>query len=135
MKKLSILIILLFSLAAFAQEPVKYASAASVLDNVAAAIRSNDSRELAKYFNNTIEVSLLDQEGTYSKGQAEMIIKNFFAKNPAISFVVNQKGSSAGGAQFLIGSYKSGAAVLRTYVLLKPNAGQLLIQQIQFEAD
>ena len=135
MKYISILLILLSFLTTRATEKLKVENVEGILENVASAIRNNDSRELARYFNSTLEVSLFDKEGTYSKVQAEMIIKNFFIKYPSTSFVVNQKGSSEGGSQFLIGSYKAGNKVFRTYVYLKPVSGQLLIQQLQFEDD
>jgi hypothetical protein len=62
-------------------------------------------------------------------------MKNFFAKSAPVSFSVNQKGNSAGGAQFLIGTYKTKTETLNVYILLKPVNNQLLIQQMRFEAD
>lgn len=135
MKYISILLILLLFLTVRATEPIKASEGPGILDNVASAIRNNDSRELARYFNTTLEVSLFDKEGTYSRVQAEMIVKNFFIKYPSSSFIIDRQGSSAGGSQFLIGSYKTGNKVFRTYVFLKPVSGQLLIQQLQFEDD
>jgi len=108
---------------------------AGVLESVAAAIRSGNSRELAKYFSSSVEVSLTEKDGSFSKAQAEMVMKDFFAKNPPVSFTVNQQGSSTGGSQFMIGSYKCGSKVFRTYLLFKPVNGQLFIQQIEFETD
>jgi hypothetical protein len=106
-----------------------------ISENIAAAIRTGNSKSLAMYFNTTLEISLPGKEGTFSKVQAEMVMKDFFSKNPPTAFDVNQKGTSSGGSQFIIGTYKSNNKVYKTYFLLKPVEGQLLIQQLQFEVN
>ena len=105
------------------------------VENITAAIKAGNSSELAKYFGPTLEIILPGSDGAFSKAQAEMIMKNFFAKSAPVSFVVNQKGNSAGGAQFIIGTYKSKSETLNVYILLKPVSNQLMIQQMHFEAD
>ena len=104
-------------------------------EDIAAAIKAGNSKDLAKYFGPTLEVILPGSEGSFSKAQAEMIMKDFFAKSAPVSFVVNQKGNSAGGAQFIIGTYKNKNEKLNVYILLKPVTNQLMIQQMHFEAD
>jgi len=105
------------------------------VESITAAIKAGNSSELAKYFGPTLEIILPGSDGAFSKAQAEMIMKNFFAKSAPVSFVVNQKGNSAGGAQFIIGTYKSKSETLNVYILLKPVSNQLMIQQMHFEAD
>jgi hypothetical protein len=104
-------------------------------ENIAAAIKAGNSKELAQYFGPTVEIILPGVDGGFSKAQAEMIMKDFFAKSAPVAFAVNQKGNSAGGAQFIIGTYKSKTETLNVYILLKPVSNQLLIQQIHFETD
>lgn len=102
-------------------------------ESVAAAIKAGNSGELAKYFNNTVEIQIPGNEGTFSKNQAEMIMKEFFTKNPPAAYSTNQQGSSKGGSQFMIGTYKSGKLVFHVYILIKPIEGKMLIQQLHFE--
>jgi hypothetical protein len=106
-----------------------------ITENIAAALRAGNAKILASYFNSTIEITLPEKEGTFSKAQAEMVMKDFFSKNPPTSFDVNQKGSSSGGSQFIIGTYKTSNKVFKTYLLLKQVDGQLLIQQLQLESN
>lgn len=106
-----------------------------IQENIAAALRTGNSKALAVYFSSTIEISLPDKEGTFSKVQSELIMKDFFTKNPPVSFLIDQKGSSSGGALFMIGTYKSNGKIYKTYILLKPFESQMLIQQIQFESE
>ena len=105
------------------------------VEGITAAINAGNSGELAKYFGPTVEIILPGSDGTFSKAQAEMIMKNFFAKSPSLSFVINQKGNSPGGAQYIIGTYKSKSGTLNVYILLKPVTNQLVIQQMHFEGD
>lgn len=104
-------------------------------ENIAIAIRTGNSKQLASYFSNTVEITIPGKEGTFSKVQAEMIMKDFFSKTIPTTFTIDQKGNSAGGAQFMIGTYKSNNTLFKTYILLKPVENQMLIQQIQFEED
>lgn len=106
-----------------------------LIENITAAIKAGNSKDLSKYFGPTVEIILPGIDGAFSKAQSEMIMKDFFAKSAPVSFVVNQKGNSAGGSQFLIGTYRSKNETLNVYILLKPVSNQLLIQQIHFETD
>lgn len=69
------------------------------------AIKRGDASELAQYFNTAIEISIPNNEGTYSKVQAQMILSMFFDKYPAKSFMVMQEGSSPNNTNFVIGTY------------------------------
>lgn len=107
----------------------------SVSDDVVSAIKAGNSKMLANYFGNAVEISLPDKDGTFSKAQAEMMMKDFFANHPPVSFIVNQKGASTGGSKFIIGTYKSGSVVYKVYLLLKASGQTFTLQQIQFEED
>lgn len=135
MKKFSIFAIFAILLAYTAPAETILPASPGIIESVASAIKGANSGELAKYFSNTLEIIIPGKEGSFSKNQAEMIMKDFFAKNPATSFATSQQGSSNGGAQFMIGTYKSGKVVFHVYVLVKPVAGQMLIQQLHFESE
>lgn len=109
-------------------------SAQDINTKVSQAIQSSNTSELAKYFNNSIDLTIPDSEGTYSKVQAEQILKSFFSKYPPVSFTINHKGNSKDGSQYAIGTYKSKSVSFRTYYLTKPIGGQLLIHQLKFES-
>jgi hypothetical protein len=133
MKKTSILVIFSLFLTLLMSAETLSPATPGVTESIAAAIKAGNSAELSKYFNNTIEIQIPGNEGTFSKSQAEMIIKEFFAKNVAAGYTTNQQGSSNGGAQFMIGTYKSGKIIFHVYILVKPVGGKMLIQQLHFE--
>lgn len=101
---------------------------------ISQAIQSSNAADLAKYFNNSIDLTIPGSEGTYSKVQAEQIIKSFFSKYPPVTFTINHKGNSKDGSMYAIGTYKSKSQSFRTYYLTKPIEGQLLIHQLKFES-
>ena len=103
-------------------------------DKIAGCIKTGNAKELASYFHTNIELTVLDNDGTYSKSQAEIIMRDFFVKNPPNSFTVNHKGASKDQTQFFIGSYKtSNNQELRIYILLKTYSDKLFIQQLQIQ--
>lgn len=98
------------------------------------AIKKGDATELSRFFNSAIEISLPDNDGTYSKVQAQMILFTFFEKNQAKSFTVIQEGSSPNNTNFVIGTYIStNNKRFRVYYVTKIVGGKDLIQHLEFE--
>lgn len=109
-------------------------AAQDVNSKITLAIKSSSATELSKYFNNSMDLTIPGSEGTYSKVQAEQIVKSFFAKYPPVSFTINHQGKSNDGSIYAIGTYKSSSQSFRTYYLAKPISGQMLIHQLKFES-
>lgn len=106
-----------------------------MMDEITTFIRSGDAEALSVYFGNTLDLTLTNNEGTYSKTQATLILKDFFANQPVKTYVVNHKGSSDSGSLYMIGTYSTGIQNFRTYILIKKIEGTYFIQQIQFEKE
>ncbi|MFH0865852.1 MAG: DUF4783 domain-containing protein [Bacteroidota bacterium] len=106
-----------------------------IITDIAGAIKNGNSADVAKYFNTTIDLTVPDNEGTYSKTQAELILKDFFSKNPPSAFTVNHNGSSNDGSLYAIGTYTADSGSYRTYFLLKKSGSGYLIQKLEFESE
>ncbi len=113
---------------AFSQAP----SQDLVINNVRIAVKSGDSRTLSTYFSNIVELKTDKEAGGYSKNQAEFVLKNFFRKYPAISFMYNHVGSSANGSKFTIGTYRHASGSFRVYTMYKKVGETFLIDTIEF---
>ena len=74
-----------------------------IFDEITESIKTGDVRNLSTYFNSTIDLTVGNQENTYSKAQAELILKDFFSKNPPKSFNILHNGSSPEGTHYVIG--------------------------------
>ena len=75
---------------------------ADILTDIGNAIRSGDARSVARYFNTTVDLTILQQEEVYSKAQAEQVLRDFFSKNTPRSFNLIHKGVSKEGAKYAI---------------------------------
>ena len=108
---------------------------ADITKNVADAIRKGNASELAVYFNSSIDLTVPGKEGSFSKAQAEQIIKDFFAKNTPKSFEIKHQGTSSDGSNYAIGTMVTNKGNFRTYFLIKSISGKNYIQQLQFDND
>lgn len=113
--------------------PVAVFSNFDIIDNVASAIRSGNSKEVAKYFDSNVEITILDKESVYSKVQAEMVLRDFFSKNPVQSFEVVHRGNSGEGSAYGIGPLKSSNQSFRVYFYVKQKGSISTIQEMRFE--
>lgn len=104
-----------------------------IITDIEKAIQSGNAANVSKYFNSTLDITVPKNEGTFSKTQAEMIVKDFFTKNPIKSFTINHKGTSNDGSKYAIGTYTTVSASFRTYFLLKKVDKDFLIQKLEFD--
>lgn len=111
----------------------KTVTAFDIIDDVAVAFKSGNSKELAQYFSSTVELSILNKEDIYSATQAELILKDFFEKNQPSSSKVIHKVISNANYKFGVIVLSTGKGVYRVNYELRINAGKFLITQIRIE--
>ena len=104
----------------------------SGIDDVVNAIKTGNAAEMAKYFDNTVEIGMPDKSNSYSKSQAEMVLKDFFTNNGVKGFDVIHKGENA-GSQYCIGNLVTRAATYRTTIYMKQKSDKQVLQEIRFE--
>lgn len=106
-----------------------------VIAKVNKAMTAADAKQVALYFHDTIDLEAGNTDGNYSKDQAEVILHDFFSKNPVRSYTVKHQGASDDGSKYIIGSYVTASKNYRVYILFKQADGGLKINQLQFEED
>jgi hypothetical protein len=107
--------------------------ASDILDHIGNAIRSGNAAAIAQYFDANVDLTILEKESIYSKQQAQMVIQDFFAKNPVSSFTIIHRGSSAQGSTYGIGTLIAGGQTFRVYYFVKQKNEGYLIQEMRFE--
>ena len=140
-KHLILIIMLFFSFSSFAEseDTLKFVTDTIMLypdeigQDVKTAIQNGDAKTLAKYFNSTIIITTPDKKGTYSKSQAEFIIKKFFSTYPPISFTINSEGNTGSNSSYYIGTYVSKSKSFRSYYMIKKVNNKEVIHIIKFE--
>jgi len=96
------------------------------------AVRAGDAGELAKYLNTSIDLNLEGEVSTYSKAQAEFVLRDFFKKHTPDDFSIVHTGSSKGGLQFAIGKYQSGADNYNVLMRVREVGKTFLIHEMSF---
>ncbi|MEP6675332.1 MAG: DUF4783 domain-containing protein [Ferruginibacter sp.] len=102
------------------------------IDEVVTAIKSGNASQVAKYFDNTVEINLPDKSNSYSKSQAEMVLRDFFSNNPVKGFDVIHKGENA-GSQYCIGTLSTKNGSFRTTIFMKQKGDGQVLQELRFE--
>jgi len=102
------------------------------IDDVVAAIRGGNASQLSKYFDSRVDLSLPGKSDNYSKSQAEMILKDFFANNTVKNFVVKHKGEQ-NGSEFCIGLLQTKNGNFRTKFFMKQKGDLQVVQELGFE--
>ena len=106
------------------------------LASITKAMDSGDAEALGQYFDNSIELSVLDNEDIYNKAQAIQIVKDFFSQHQPKSFSQLHHGSSpASDSQYCIGNLVTSDSTYRVYIYMKMCAGKTVIQEIRFDKE
>jgi hypothetical protein len=103
-----------------------------VISQVKETIKAGSAKELSRFLNETIDVTLNDGPQSYSKAQAEFVFRDFFKQHPPEEFNIIHQGTSKGGQTFGIGQYKSGTETYRVYMKIKGADNQQLVHEISF---
>jgi len=105
----------------------------SSIDEVIAALRSGNPTQVSGFFDDNVELTLPDKNDSYSKAQAQLIIKDFFANNGVKGFELKHKGDSPGG-HYCIGTLQTNAGNFRTNVFMKIKNGKEYVKEIRFQS-
>jgi hypothetical protein len=103
------------------------------IDEVIGALRSGNSSQLSNHFDENVELTLPDKSDSYSRAQAQLIVKDFFGNNGVKGFELKHKGDSPGG-HFCIGTLQTNAGNFRTNVFMKVKNGKEVVKEIRFQS-
>jgi hypothetical protein len=102
------------------------------IDEVIGALRSGNAAEIAKYFDDNVEITLPSKNDSYSKAQAQMILKDFFSNNDVKGFELKHKGDSPGG-RYCIGTLQTKSGSFRTHIFMKSKGNKELVKELRFQ--
>lgn len=106
-----------------------------VLKDISMALKAGSSKELVKYCNTNIEIKMDGKTSNYSISQAEVVLHDFFQKNPSKGFQYIHQGSSPEGLQYTIGTYTLDEGSYRVVMVIKNVKNQLKIDTINFSKE
>jgi len=127
-KKISFVAAILFSLLAVNVS-------AQVPNDIIKSFDTGNSKLLSAFFNQSVELVVLDNENVYSKAQAEQIVASFFNSFPPVDkdafIVIHNSGKE--GAKAVIAKLQTTKGNFRVYFLLKKTDTKEYIHQLRIE--
>ena len=96
-------------------------------------LKSGNAKMVAAYFNDNVELVVLDKENVCSKEQGEMILSDFFSKNKPTDFKITHKGGN--DSVYGIGKMVCSESNFRIYFMMKTFSNKPLIVQLRIERD
>ena len=102
------------------------------IGDIIASLKTGSAAGIAKNFDNTVEITLPGKTGSFSKSQADLILRDFFENNTVKSFTILHRGNN-GGSEYCIGTLATKTGNFRTTVYMKQKADKQALQEIRFE--
>lgn len=102
------------------------------INEVVNGLKTGNASKLSRYFDNTIDITLSDKSNSYSRSQAELVLKDFFTTNVVVNFVLIHTGDNS-GSQYLIGNLQTRRGTYRTTIYIKQKADGQMLQELRFE--
>jgi hypothetical protein len=104
-------------------------------NDIIVSFETGNAKILSGYFNQNVELVVLDNDNVYSKAQAQQIVNNFFnnfspVKDKAFTIIHD---SGKADAKSVIGKLKTDKGDFRIYFLLKKSGDKEYIHQLRIE--
>lgn len=112
---------------------LSFTTFADPFDSVVAAFQKGNVETLSHYFDKMVEISLGGKSNSYSKSQASVILKDFFASHKAKGFKVIHKGKSGKGSSFGIGNLTTGNGTYRVTFFFRQKGNAVVLQELRFK--
>ena len=109
-----------------------FAQSADIISQVKETIKAGSAKELSKFLNQNVDVTLEGKVQSYSKTQAEFVLRDFFKQHPPNEVNIIHQGSSKGGQTFAIFQYKSGDDTFRLFMKIKGSGNSQFLDDIRF---
>ncbi|WP_346855441.1 DUF4783 domain-containing protein [uncultured Draconibacterium sp.] len=131
LKRIIFFVGLLFSVAGLSANSFQE----KIPNDIIISLETGNAKLLSGYFNQNVELVVLDNDNVYSKAQAQQIVNNFFnsfSPVPENAFSIIHDGGKA-DAKYVIGKLVTEKGNFRVYFLLKKNGDKDYIHQLRIE--
>ena len=96
-------------------------------------LKPGNAKLVASYFNENIELVIIDKEMVCSQAQGEQILKDFFTHYKPLDFKITHQGSD--DSSYAIGKMLTSNGNFRVYYLMRVKAGKYQIVQLKIDKD
>lgn len=108
---------------------------AGIAEDVSNAFKAGNSAQLATYFGETVDLTIVDEDNLYPKGEAQKKLAAFFKAHPVTDFKVLHEGESKKGLKYAIGSLTTSNGNFRVSYYFNTKDSNMLLQQIIIDSE
>ncbi len=106
------------------------------LSEITDALAKGNAEKLSQYFDQNVEITILDRGNKFTKDKASSVLKDFFANYPPQTFSQMHQGVSKGqDSQYCIGNLTTSSSTFRVYIYLKSRGSQNVIKELRFNKE
>jgi Domain of unknown function (DUF4783) len=102
------------------------------VDEILGAIKKGDAIRISRHFDDLVEITLNDRSNSYSRTQAEIVLKDFFSNHNVRNFTVIHRVNSNNG-EYCVGTLNTSGGEYRTTILFRTKGDKKLVQELRFE--
>jgi len=106
-----------------------------IIDEIVPIFKTGSSKDLVRYFDTTVELNMNGSQGDFSKNQAEVVVRDFFKKNPPSNFQIVHQGESGSNIRYYIAYYISTEQNYRVLMKTKGTKEKSVIYSLEFKKD
>ncbi|WP_379018863.1 DUF4783 domain-containing protein [Parapedobacter deserti] len=104
-----------------------------VVDDIASCIRSANTKGLSKYFSSTVSMTLMNDEGMYSRVQAEIILRDFFTRNTPTGVKIAHRLDSNPNFRYVVLNLETSKDTFRVSYKLTNNENAFHVTEFRVE--
>lgn len=102
-------------------------------DTILLQLKAGNAKNIARYFANNVTLSLLSEDGQYSKFQAEMLLQSFFSKNKPGGVKLIQKITNKSNYSYYVYQILSNKNSFRVFVKVNSSKSGQTIEEFRIE--
>lgn len=115
--------------------PSALAQQKDIIDSLLGYLRASDAKNIAANFSSSVELNILGDENTYSKAQAEQVIRNFLTRNKPLNVRLVHRLTSNPAYRLAVFSVKTDSDSFRVTISLSSSGEHFLIREMRIESD
>ena len=102
-------------------------------DALLSQLKAGNAKNIARYFASSMTLSILNEDGLYSKFQAEMLLNDFFSKNKPNSVKLVQKITNNSNYNYYVYSLSSNKSSFRIFVKVSSTKKAETVEEFRVE--
>lgn len=114
---------------------ISFSSFIGINDDINAAIKSGSAFKVSAFFDNKVDITILEESDLLSKLEAEKMLYEFFYTHHPTDFKVLHHGESTSGSEYTIGQLSTDNGSFRVSYYINKSENSEYIQQMSIDTE